>query len=125
MFVARADGNDLARGVVQLAVDEPKPLWPLVCYVELDSGKLAQVTTDVPVAELLADDASMSKIVGDGSCGCHDVSADRSQVCDIGDDFGTRDQRVSGRGGVAVSRRLTSRCLGRLAQRLIKVATGQ
>ena len=52
VFIARADGDNLKGGVVELAVDKPEPLRPLTRDVELDSGKPAQVAADVSLAQL-------------------------------------------------------------------------
>ena len=72
-FFARSDGDDLAGGVVELAVDEAEPLRPLATYVELDPREPGQVATDVSVAEFLADDASVRQVVDDGCCSRDDV----------------------------------------------------
>lgn len=69
VFIARADGDNLKGGIVELAVDKPEPLRPLTRDVELDSGKPGQVAADVSVTQLFADDASVCEVVGDRHCG--------------------------------------------------------
>jgi hypothetical protein len=73
MLLAWPNGDDLAGGVIKLAVDEPESLRSLARYVELHPGQASQVAADAPRPKCLADNPTMREVVGDGRRGRDDV----------------------------------------------------
>ncbi|TFV55545.1 ribbon-helix-helix protein, CopG family [Geodermatophilus sp. DF01-2] len=73
MLFADTDGDDLAVGVVELAVRRPKALKPLAGDVELGPSDAGQVTADVADAEVLTGRTPVREVVDDRGCGRDDL----------------------------------------------------
>ena len=96
VFLALADGQNVACRGVDLAVDEAEPLRSLASDVELHPGQSGQVTTDASVTEQFAGHPPMGEIIEDrlyrGECG----RLDRVHSRKVGSDAQAEGERVGG-----------------------------
>lgn len=97
VLLSDADGDDAARGGIDVGVDHPEPAGWTARDIELRAGQAGEVATEVSLTECLAGDPSVRQVIEGGSGRIDDVGTVSRKSEQVGADVRVRDESVSGR----------------------------